>query len=339
MLGKLFRRDYRHYLERADRMLELERFAEARELYSSASERLPADISGEEEVKGRIARGLRKSGDRLGEMNVAEAEYAAEQGVFHKAEEHLRLALTLAEDVTIREKAEKLLEEIATPPPSPVQPDVKSAMATCSCSTGKHVEYYADSHEDLEAEDRFSILVHSLPGDLPQRYESLGEKFAYGYLMANAGDLSGALTIFNDLLRAAEHDILLYELALVHYRMGNTQESERLLNRAHSLNAGNPAVALGLAQFYLESERFTEAEDHLRGMIASSVLAEQASLMLGELHEMRGDDPAATELYVLLLADERTARPAAERLAPLLARQGRDGEAQAVAKRYLKGCC
>ena len=61
--------------------------------------------------------------------------------------------------------------------------------------------------------------------------------------------------------------------------------------------------------------------------------------MLGELHELSGDEPRAVELWSQALEIPSVAKSAAERLVPILDRQGRKDEVKYLAKKYLKGCC
>src|SRR6266567_5478 len=93
---KLFGKDWRHHLEKGKKHFEEERYVDARHAFEEALQKI--DGEGEdngaatEEIKGY----LDEIGNRLGLMNVAEAEHAVGLADFAKAEEHLRLALELA---------------------------------------------------------------------------------------------------------------------------------------------------------------------------------------------------------------------------------------------------
>ena len=61
--------------------------------------------------------------------------------------------------------------------------------------------------------------------------------------------------------------------------------------------------------------------------------------MLGDLLLMEGDAAAALDRYIEAVALPSVAKTAAQKAVPLLERAGRSADAQALAKRYLKGCC
>jgi hypothetical protein len=115
-LKKLFKfgKDYNHYLEKGDRYLADERFADARNAYGEALEKIEA--SGEaspsriEEVRQKIA----LTGNMLGRLNLVEAEYALSSGDRIKAGEHLRIIMDLADDPILRERSERLLSELSS---------------------------------------------------------------------------------------------------------------------------------------------------------------------------------------------------------------------------------
>ncbi len=115
-LKKLFKfgKDYNHYLEKGDRCLADERFADARNAYGEALEKLEASgdsaIAEIEAVRQKIA----LTGNMLGRMNLVEAEYAISSGDRKKAEEHLLIIMDLAEDATLRENSERLLAELSS---------------------------------------------------------------------------------------------------------------------------------------------------------------------------------------------------------------------------------
>ena len=183
---------------------------------------------------GEIKGYLDNIGNRLGLMNVAEAEHAVGLGDVAKAEEHLRLALELAKDQAVRGKAEELMGSLG-PADAPSQSKHAQQHHNCSgCGTGtvavaEH-EHFSDDH--LSAQERFELLVHPLPGDLPQRYVAMGEKFAEGYLLVHDGKENEGGRIFQELLEDRESDILLYEIAIINYRNGHVDVSEQQLRRA-----------------------------------------------------------------------------------------------------------
>lgn len=339
MFGRLFRKSSLQLLDRGEHLLRLERYAEAREQFAAAQERLLSADTRSEEVAARIAYGLRVASDQLGEMNLAEAELSLRHGETDKANEHLRLVLALAEDVTIREKAENMLAQLVTDGSASEVEPVSGGCISCVHSAVKSSEIPPDNGADLDPDDHFQILIHSLPGDLSRRYSALGKEFAYAFLAAHNGDDEAALAAFAELLQHEESDILLYEAALVHHRMGNAEECEHLLLRSRLVDATNPIAALALVQLYIELNRLDEAENLLRSMLDGHLIVDQVLVMIGDVYQLRGDESAAVAQYASALDHAGAARLAAERLVPLLEGMGRVEEATAVAKRYLQGCC
>ncbi len=118
-LKKLFNfgKDYNHYLEKGDKYLADERFADARNAYGEALEKLEASgeaaLSQIEAVRQKIA----LTGNMLGRLNLVEAEHALSSGDREKAGEHLRIVMDLADDATLRKNAERLQAELDSEAP------------------------------------------------------------------------------------------------------------------------------------------------------------------------------------------------------------------------------
>lgn len=337
-LKNLFSRDFRYYRERGERLVQAERYAEAREAFLAALERLDAVSEEERDVEREIRARTAFCGNSLASLNLEEAAHALNGGDSRKAEDHLRLAIELAEDVTIREKAENLLHSLARE--GEVAPQAQTGESCSGCGTnGCKTDTESDSHEGgLSLGEKFELLIQTLPGNLPERYAGLGEKFATGYVRANDGETAAALEIFEELTDREENDILLYETAVLHHREGDAAASERLLRRAFDLNRVNPLCSLALVQLLTEAARFDEAIPVLQHMIAESILPEQARLFLGDVYQRLGEEEKAIDQYANALSSPLQ-REAAERLVPLLERRGRTDEAAGLSRRFLKGCC
>lgn len=337
---KLFSKDWRHHLEKGKKHFEEERYADARHAFEEALQKI--DGEGEdngaatEEIKGY----LHEIGNRLGLMNVAEAEHAVGLGDFAKAEEHLRLALELAKDQAIREKAEGLMGSLGQAD-APSQPKHAQHHNCSGCGTGtvaaaEH-EHFSDDH--LSAQERFELLAHPLPGDLPQRYVAMGEKFAEGYLLVHDGKENEGGRIFQELLEGRESDILLYEIAIINYRNGHVDVSEQQLRRAIAVNDLNPLCCLALVQLLTDTGRLADCIPLLNHMIDHQLLIEQAVIYLGDVYQGLGKEEDALQTYTNALNYPAAAKGAAERLVTILQKQNRQEEAAFLTKRYLKGCC
>lgn len=330
---KLFNRDSGHYLTKGDSLFASGRYAEARGAFQDALQHMDGACS-EEEVRGKIA----DCGDRLALLNLTEAEHAINSGDLEKAADHLRLASELAEDVTIREKAEKLLRSLEITPAAPKATSIKKSCSTCA-SDGCETTATSDFNEvDLPAAMRFELAVQTLPGDLPVRYMELGENFARGYLSAIEGDDALALSIFQDLMAEGENDITLYETALIQHRSGDKDLAEKLLREALTLNPSNPLVYLALVQLLTEGDQFDEAVHFLTHMVENRILPDQACLMLGDICRLLGNKRDAVDYYSRALSSPLK-KEAAERLIPVLEEENRSAEAKEIYKHFLKGCC
>ncbi|HKZ16270.1 MAG TPA: tetratricopeptide repeat protein [Geobacteraceae bacterium] len=341
-LKKLFNfgKDYNHYLEKGDRCLADERFADARNAYGEALEKIEASgeaaLSQIEAVRQKIA----LTGNMLGRLNLVEAEHALSSGDRKKAEEHLRIIMDLADDATLRENSERLLAVLGSE-----APEVANVMAVRNCGscegagaeTGNDEQHGMD--DNISREDRLALYFQTLPVDLPERYAGMGEEFGRGCLLNLEGNGEGALRVFEELSADTENDILDYEKAILYFHKGDSGKCEQLLIKAIGLNPVNPLCNIGLVQLYTEIGREPEALQVLERMISSDLIPDQARLMQGDLYTQLQDESNAIESYSRLLTSPKFAREAAERIVPLLERQGRTEEAAYLAKKYAKGCC
>ena len=338
--GIFKKKDHTHFLAQAGKHLAAERYADARVDFLEAQSRCPEQASDDAR---QIAEGLSLACNHLAELNLEEGGHALNAGELQKAYDNFTLALELADDPKLRARAEAGLKKVDEPQPAPVaQKSAAKAHGGSSCAscsdTGSRVPVETDD-SGMPEEDRFFLLVQPLPGDLPGRYSALGDKFIHAYLLIHEGNDAQALPILQEMLLSSENDIVIYEVALIMYRAGRAHECEELLNRALRLNPANATCYLALIHLKADTGKFPEAIAILTRMMGLGILLDQAQYMLGELLEASGDQAAAMEAWSKALEIPSVAKPAAERLVPLLARQGRDAEAKYLAKRYLKGCC
>lgn len=336
--SKLFRKDAASCLEKAEKLLSACNFAEARLTLEDARDRLDPNSPESEAMAAAIKEKFIFAGNCLAEMNLKEAEHCLNTGEIDKAAEHLKLSLDLADDVTIRDKANKLSTLLKREPQQSHHHGKGAGCGGCGGSVSQGSEMIDFNAESLSDEDRFELLIRPLPGNLPERYSNLGEEFAMGYLAAHGGDGATAQIIFERLVASGENDILLYELAILFHHGGDGRRCEFLLRRALALNDANPLCNLSLVQLLTESGRFNEAVPLLEDMVKRDILPEQAGMFLGEIYRVRGENDRAIAQFTQLLSSPLK-REAAERLVGLLESGGRSREAALVAKQYLKGCC
>jgi predicted negative regulator of RcsB-dependent stress response len=338
MFAKFFSKNCRHYLDKGDAYLCEERYADARHAFQEALRKAAGEKLGsaiEIELAGKIA----LAGNKLAELNLIEAERAINCGDAAKATDHLQLVLDLSEDAVLRGKAQKLLQA-KLPVEQPQHTASKGHNCTSCATTAEKLP--ADEHvwdEQLSSEDRFNLLIQPLPGDLPERYFALGEKFAHSYLLIHDGNDAAALPTLEAMLAEGENDILLYETALIKYRAAKFKECEEYLRRAIICNGLNPLSYLALVHLLVEAGRFPETINILEWMLNNGIVIEQARVLLGDVHALSGNEEAALDHWSQALQFKGFARGVAEKIIPLLEKQGRNEEAAFLAKTYLKGCC
>jgi len=350
--SKLFKknRDHNYYLAQGDKYFAAERYADARVEYQEAQSCCPAEAA--EDLK-RIADGLGQAGNRLGELNLEEGNHAASAGDLQKAADHFSLVLELAADPALRSRATTAMRELKQAKDLPAAAAKaapaahshshghghKSSCGSCSDSGKHHQAPVEVNSDDVHEDDRFNLLVQPLPGDLPERYCAMGHEFVKAYLLIHEGNDAAAFPILKEMLLSSENDIVIYELALIMYRGGRAHECEELLKRGLNVNPDNATLYLALIHLMSDFGRYGEAIEIATQMLQRDLLPDQAQYLLGELYQASGDDAAALEAWSKALQSKSMAKPAAERLVPLLASQGREAEAKFLAKQYLKGCC
>ena len=334
-----FNKDYRYYLEKGDAYLHDERFADARDAFAEALQKLALSEAPDAPLQAMINEKFVETGNRLGWLNLAEAEYALAGGNLQKAGEHLHVIMDLAEDAVLRNKAENYFKEMDSAKPAKTADAVDHSCSDCADHSGPNMQENQGSEEALAPEDRFDLYIHTLPGNLPERYKGLGEKFACGCLLSRDGQGEAALKVFADLSGEEEKDIVDYETALIYYHGGDLISCEKLLRRAIDLNGLNPLCYLALVQLFGETGRVKEALPFLQHMINIDLIPDQAGLLLGDAYVHLEDENSAVDCYTRVLSSPGYAKEAAMKLVPLLEKQGRRDDAAYLAKKFKKGCC
>lgn len=338
---KLFTKSFEQILLKGNDLFKNEHYAEARQYFFDALEKIEAS-SGEEQNRAYLQSMISRCGNLLAEMNIGEAEAAIRSGNREKAAEYLELSLQLADDVSIRENTEKLissLTQFSSADNNKAEPAGKHACSSCSSSQQHTPDTSHILPDNLHSHEQFQLLINTLPGDLPQRYASLGEEFAETYLLAHSEDNGKALNKFRQLLTINDNDIILYETAILEYKEGRFDVCESLLRRALKLNTDNPVCNLSLAQLLADTGKLDETAALLKSMMERMILYEQSLIMLADVYTAQGDQENAINLLGSGILMPALKKASAERLVSLLSAQGRDEEAAYIVKTYLKGCC
>ena len=332
-LKKLFGRDAGQCLRKGEDLLRQGRLAEARDFFSEGLQQREGMT---DEVKQLLQENLKVAADGLAAMNIREAESLITFDL-ERATDHLRLAVTLADDANLREKAEKLLHAIPEKAPEPHRHAKGHSCGGCGGSTGEKAEISQELHDYLNEDEQFELLVAALPGDLPERYRGLGKEFANAYMAAHAGNAAHALEMLGKVSSTENADILCYERAVLYHRVGDAGRTEKLLRQAMQGDRYNPLAVVTFAELMVETGRPAQAVPVLEDMWVREVLRDQAALLLGDVYQVMRETDKALEWYGRLLKGP-AAKDAARRMVPLLMSCQRAPEAEFLTKTYLK-CC
>jgi len=335
ILSRLFSKSPADLLVKGDRLLDSERFFDARTCYEDGLQRCSDDGSTDNRKEVFTER-IDRANLKLAELNLTEAGFAFSRGDSDKAIEHLDLVKTLTCDVSIREKAEQLLKEYYDSGDNYPAP----AASSCASCSDIQVDNSADSqHADdsLHPLEYFELLIRQLPEDQYRRYSELGEDFAYAYVSASQDRHEEALALFEKWPGDSNRDIYYCERGKVLHRLGSDLEAEQHLRKAIQLNGLNSLAWLNLALLLIDGGRFEETMQVLDRMISEDMMAEQAMLMRGEILESAGNLDGAVDQYSSLLTT-RYASSAAEKLHAVLIRSGRHADAALVFKQFLGKC-
>ena len=338
-LSRIFSKTAEDFLAKGDRFFQSERFFEARNVYEEGAAFLEKTGSNQNNSRAEeFVTKISKANRALAEKNINEAEYAISCGAINKAIESLELAKALTEDVVLREKADILLGSLVEKT-NDTRKLAISKPGCNSCGSGNSNEQPDFQQQDtgLSPLDYYDLLSRQLPDKMYSRYANLGENFACAYLASSKDDHVRALSMLEEWYEGTSGDIYFYEKGMILHRLGNTPESEEYLLKAIKENNDNPLPHFGLALLLIEDERLEEARVLLDTIIEQDILIEQAILLRGDISLRIGDIDGAIGYYVKLLATP-SARTAAEKLHGVLMNCGRQHEAAAVFKQYLKGC-
>ena len=336
-LKKLFVRRPEDYLAKGENLLASNSIYEARLAFEEGLQ-LCAGKPEQSELASQFTDKINEANNGLAALNIAEAEHAINRGAFDKAAEHLELAITLTVDTAVRKRAESLLSELA----DDVHASIESAPASgcSSCSPSSPSEMVVSDHADgsLPPAEYYELLILQLPGQLHDRYASLGEDFADMYISASHDNHLEALDKLEKWFDGSHHDIYSYEKGKILHRLGKVVESEACMRVAISENGTNPLPHLGLALLLIEESRLAEAEEQLDSMIEHDIFTGQALMMRGEVYQMGGRSDAAIDQFAALL-ETPLGHAAADKLYGLLLDCGRQADANHIYKKYLGSKC
>ncbi|HBA73296.1 MAG: hypothetical protein A2X82_11885 [Geobacteraceae bacterium GWC2_55_20] len=337
ILSRLFSKAPADLLAKGDRYLESEAFFDARTCYEDGLKRC-SDTDSENDLKLTFQQRIEAANLKLAELNLSEARFAFSRGDTVKAIDHLELVKTLTYDVSVREKAEAMLNECSVADGAPAEQVKASACGTCSHTTGVDCADSPQDDDSLHPMEYYDLLIRQLPAEQYHRYVKLGEDFAYAYVAASQDRHEDALTRLEQCAGTVDQDIYCCEIGKVLHRLGKDLEAEQYLRKALQHNRSNTLIWLNLAMLLIDSGRVAECMQVLDTMIAEELMPEQAMLMRAEILEASGDLDGAIDQYTPLLSTAYV-RSAAEKLYGALLAAGRQNDAAVIFKKYLGKCC
>lgn len=339
-LTRFFSKSSEDLLAKGDTLLAAERWFEARTAYEDGLQRhLSAEGSDSDALGAKFTAGIASANRELAKLNLAEGEHALAQGLTAKARDHLELAKSLTDEVSLREKADALYAGIMSQavPPSHSH---HGGGGCGSCGTKGHgsPSDAVSEDPDMDESDYYDLLIRQLPAEMYKRYAELGQEFACCYLAASREENQQALKLLENWFTGSERDIYLYEKGKILYRTGAVPQAETCFREAITIEPSNSLAHLALSLLLMDAGRLEEAAESLDRMIDADMLGEQTLMLRGDVCAMIGDVQGATRIFGELLSTP-AAKPAAEKLCHLLHEQGREHEAAMVFKKFLKGCC
>jgi len=159
---KFFAKSFEQTIGKGDSCFKEDRYSEARQYYFDALEKTDG-TTGEQQNIDYINSMIKKCGNNLAEMNIIEAEAAIRSCNAQKAAEYLHLSLELADDVTIREKTEKListLNDFSTPEKNNVNLASKHGCSSCGPDHHSTTSHAPIQPDHLQSDEQFLLLSH-----------------------------------------------------------------------------------------------------------------------------------------------------------------------------------
>jgi len=205
--------------EKGDRLVRSNDLGLAKLQYEEALSRLerssPPDVS---ENRERIEKKIKDTRESLAIQHKVSAEELVAAGCFEEAGELLELARELTRDQQLIQEVDGLEADIAA--------GIPMEMAVESWQ-GAEDEIF-DMGDD---EAYFQVLCSTLPDEIQDVYEGLGENFRSGYIALNKGAFERAENLLDQALTDQEESIsyVHLELATVYLNLGDAHAARALL--------------------------------------------------------------------------------------------------------------
>lgn len=119
-----------------------------------------------------------------------------------------------------------------------------------------------------------------------------------GMALVKAGNPLGAVVLFNSALEKDPNYVeARYQLGLAYLKGGKLDRAEKELQKVRLQDPGNGEVILDMASLYLSMQKIDEAEEELRQYLDKQPKSSRSQEYLGRVTAVRGDLPAAEQLF------------------------------------------
>ncbi len=212
--------------------------------------------------------------NRLGELNLREAEAFLRAGDLERARDHLSLAESQAVDslllAEIRQiKDQPLAGENGVPPLSVAATDCGSGCGSGCGPSPEQAPVPTAESSGLDLDTRLELCLGGYPEGLAESYLGLSEEVKDAVLLAHGGEDEAAMKAFCRLPEALRDEHFYYERGVLAARMGESEAALADLRQCLQLFPAHPFAGEVLFSLLLASGDHQQADDVLTRLAAA----------------------------------------------------------------------
>ncbi|NOZ87327.1 MAG: tetratricopeptide repeat protein [Deltaproteobacteria bacterium] len=238
LFKRILGRDFEKLSKRGDDMLKEGQFGLAKMAYEDALK--SSDKDTDPDAVEKIRNSLDKAKTALAKSNFEEAEGLVQMGDFEGALKLLDVCRELLDtnrnfDEKSRKDFDNRMESLENMAIQGLEQKRMKRMSSAglgqNAEAGPGAGDEADGFGDTQ-EDRFEILLGSLPLVQAEEYRSLGQEFARAYLLMNEGNMNESRQVMEKLLEEKPGSIYLqYEVARLKSLTGELEPASKLYEK------------------------------------------------------------------------------------------------------------
>jgi len=212
--------------------------------------------------------------NRLGELNLREAEAFLRAGDLERARDHLSLAESQAEDSILLAEIRRIQEqpvayENEVPPATVAATDCGSGCGSgCGPGTEQAPAPTVES-SGLDFDTRFELCLGGYPEDLAERYLGLSGEVKEAVLLAHGGEDEAAMKAFDSLPEALRDEHFYYERGVLAARTGESETALADLRHCLQLFPTHPFAGDVLFSLLLACGHHQQADELLTRLAAA----------------------------------------------------------------------